>query len=43
MRYELAEYEWTAIKPMLSNKPRSVPRVNDRSVLNDGDLVPGKT
>jgi len=28
MRYELADYEWTAIKPMLPNKPRGVPRVN---------------
>ena len=23
MRYELSDDEWTAIKPMLSNKPRS--------------------
>ena len=30
MRYELSDYEWTAIKPMLPNKPRGVPRVNDR-------------
>jgi hypothetical protein len=30
MRYELADYEWIAIKPMLPNKPRGVPRVNDR-------------
>jgi hypothetical protein len=22
MRYELTDYEWTAIKPMLPNKPR---------------------
>jgi transposase len=29
MRYELAEHEWLAIKPMLPNKPRGVPRVND--------------
>jgi transposase len=28
MRYELADREWTAIKPMLPNKPRGVPRVN---------------
>ena len=28
--YELADYEWIAIKPMLPNKPRGVPRVNDR-------------
>jgi transposase len=34
MRYELADYEWTTIKPMLPNKPRGVPRVNDRRVLN---------
>jgi transposase len=34
MRYELTDYEWTAIKPMLPNKPRGVPRVNDRRVLN---------
>jgi transposase len=34
MRYELADYEWSAINPMLPNKPRGVPRVNDRRVLN---------
>ena len=34
MRYELTDYEWTAIKPMLPNKPRGVRRVNDRRVLN---------
>jgi transposase len=34
MRYELADEEWAAIKPMLPNKPRGVPRVNDRRVLN---------
>jgi transposase len=28
MRYELTDHEWTAIKPMLPNKPRGVPRVN---------------
>ena len=32
MRYELSDYEWTAIKPMLPNKPRGVRRVNDRRV-----------
>jgi hypothetical protein len=26
--------EWAAIKPMLPNKPRGVPRVNDRRGLN---------
>ena len=34
MRYELTDYEWAAIKPLLPNKPRGVPRVNDRRVLN---------
>jgi len=34
MRYELTDHEWTAIKPMLPDKPRGVPRVNDRRVLN---------
>ena len=34
MRYELTDSEWTAIKPFLPNKPRGVPRVNDRRVLN---------
>jgi transposase len=34
MRHELTDHEWAAIKPMLPNKPRGVPRVNDRRVLN---------
>jgi len=34
MRYELSDYEWTAIKPMLPNMPRGVRRVNDCLVLN---------
>ena len=34
MRYELTDREWFAIRPMLPNKPRGVPRVNDRRVLN---------
>jgi transposase len=34
LRYEFSDYEWAAIKPMLPNKPRGVPRVNDRRVLN---------
>jgi transposase len=34
MRYQLTYHEWTAIKPMLPDKPRGVPRVNDRRVLN---------
>jgi transposase len=34
MRYELSDCEWSVIKPMLPNKPRGVPRVDDRRVLN---------
>ena len=34
MRYALTDDEWIAIKPMLPNKPRGVPRVCDRRVLN---------
>src|SRR3954452_13382468 len=33
-RYELTDSEWKAIEPCLPNKPRGVPRVNDRRVLN---------
>jgi transposase len=34
MRYELTDREWAAIRPRLPNKPRGVPRVNDRRVLS---------
>jgi transposase len=34
MRYELTDHEWFAIKRLLPNKPRGVPRVDDRRVLN---------
>ena len=34
MRYELTDRAWNAIRPMLPNKPRGVPRVDDRRVLN---------
>jgi transposase len=34
MRYELSDDEWTTIGPMLPNKARGVPRVDDRRVLN---------
>jgi hypothetical protein len=32
MRYELSDYEWCVINPMLPNKPRGIPRVDDRRV-----------
>jgi transposase len=33
-RYDLTDKEWQAIQPHLPNKPRGVPRVDDRRVLN---------
>ncbi|WPM83027.1 MULTISPECIES: IS5 family transposase [Brucella/Ochrobactrum group] len=33
-RYELTDREWLIIAPLLPNKPRGVPRVDDRRVLN---------
>lgn len=33
-RYDLTEFEWRVIQPLLPNKPRGVPRVDDRRVLN---------
>jgi transposase len=34
MRYELTDDKWAAIRPRLPNKPRGIPRVNNRRVLN---------
>ena len=31
-RYDLTDFEWRIIKPLLPNKPRGVPRVDDRRV-----------
>jgi transposase len=33
-RYDLTDFEWHVIEPLLPNKPRGVPRVDDRRVLN---------
>ena len=33
-RYDLSDFEWSVIEPLLPNKPRGVPRVDDRRVLN---------
>jgi transposase len=33
-RFELSDKEWAVIEPLLPNKPRGVPRVDDRTVLN---------
>jgi transposase len=32
--YELSDFEWGEMAPLLPNKPRGVPRVDDRRVLN---------
>jgi transposase len=39
-RYDLTEFEWRVIEPLLPNKPRGVPRVDDRRVLNGIFWVP---
>ena len=33
-RYELSDFEWSVILPLLLNKPRGVARVDDCRVLN---------
>jgi len=33
-RYDLTDFEWRVIEPLLPNKSRGVPRVDDRRVLN---------
>lgn len=33
-RYDLIYFEWRMIEPLLPHKPRGVPRVADRRVLN---------
>lgn len=33
-RYDLSDFDWRVIAPLLPNKPRGVPRVDDRRVLN---------
>lgn len=33
-RYDLTDFEWRVIGPLLPNKPRRVPRVDDRRVLS---------
>jgi transposase len=34
MRYALTDREWNIIQPILPSKPRGIPRVDDRGVIN---------
>ena len=36
-RYDLTDSEWSVIEPLLPNKPRGAPRVEDRRALNGLD------
>lgn len=33
-RFDLSDREWSIVDPLLPNKPRGVPRTDDRGVLN---------
>lgn len=33
-RFDMSDFEWRVIEPLLPNKPRGVARVDDRRVLN---------
>src|SRR3546814_9079894 len=33
-RFDLSDAEWRIIRPLLPNKPRGVPRADDRRILN---------
>lgn len=33
-RYDLTDFEWRVIEPLIPNKPSGVPRLDDRRVLN---------
>ena len=32
--HALSDYEWSVIRPMLPNKPRGIPQVDDRRILD---------
>jgi transposase len=33
-RFNLTDFEWDNIEPLLPDKPRGVPRVDDRRIIN---------
>ena len=33
-QYELTDFEWSIIQPLLPNKPHGVPCADDRTVIN---------
>ena len=33
-RFDLLDFKWSVIQPLWPNKPRGVPHVDDRRVLN---------
>jgi len=35
-RYDLTDFQWSRIEPLLPNKPRGVTRINERWVLRSG-------
>ena len=38
-RYDMTDFEWSVIQPLLPNKPRGVPRIDGQRVLNGMLLV----
>ena len=43
MRYELSDFERSVIKPMLPNKPRGIPRVDDRRVEGHSQAISSRS
>ncbi len=39
-RFDLTDFEWSVISPLLPNKPRGVPRVDDRARSERDILAP---
>jgi transposase len=37
-RYELTEFEWKVVQPLLPNKPRGVPRVHQQAAAQKNRL-----